>query len=69
MLVNSVKPLDEIRGGNMLALPQQFTVAPWLSAWGTAQIGVRADRAQAVLLELDQDGGAGGRDLDPARRA
>ena len=40
MLVNSVKPLDEIRGGNMLALPAQFTVAPWLSAWGTAQIGV-----------------------------
>ena len=40
MLVNSVKPLDEIRGGNMLALPEQFTVAPWLSAWSTAQIGV-----------------------------
>jgi glucose/mannose transport system permease protein len=41
MLVNSVKPLDEIRGGNMLALPEAFTVAPWLSAWGTAQIGVQ----------------------------
>ena len=40
MLVNSVKPLDEIRGGNMLALPEQFTIAPWLSAWSTAQIGV-----------------------------
>ncbi|MGH6913866.1 MAG: carbohydrate ABC transporter permease, partial [Geminicoccales bacterium] len=40
MLVNSVKPLDEIRGGNMLALPEQFTIAPWLSAWGTAQVGV-----------------------------
>ena len=40
MLVNSVKPLDEIRGGNMLALPEQFTVAPWQSAWSTAQIGV-----------------------------
>ena len=41
MLVNSVKPLEEIRGGNMLALPQQFTFAPWLSAWSTAQIGVQ----------------------------
>jgi glucose/mannose transport system permease protein len=41
MLVNSVKPLDEIRGGNMLALPEAFTVAPWLSAWGTAQVGVQ----------------------------
>lgn len=40
MLVNSVKPLDEIRGGNMLALPQAFTIAPWLSAWSTAQVGI-----------------------------
>jgi glucose/mannose transport system permease protein len=41
MLVNSAKPLDEIRGGNMLALPQEFTIAPWQSAWSTAQIGVQ----------------------------
>ena len=40
MIVNSLKPLDEIRQGNMLALPQQWTIAPWLSAWSTAQIGV-----------------------------
>ena len=40
MLVNSVKPLAEITGGNMLALPQEWTIAPWLSAWSTAQIGV-----------------------------
>ena len=42
MLVNSVKPLDEIRGGNMLALPQIFTLAPWQAAWSEAQIGVQA---------------------------
>ncbi|WP_119388606.1 carbohydrate ABC transporter permease [Taklimakanibacter lacteus] len=41
MLVNSVKPLDEIREGDMLALPRQFTIEPWLSAWSTAQIGVQ----------------------------
>ncbi len=40
MVVNSVKTLDEIRGGNMLSLPQIFTIEPWLKAWGTAQIGV-----------------------------
>jgi glucose/mannose transport system permease protein len=40
MLVNSLKPLDEIRQGNMLALPSQWTIEPWLSAWSTAQIGV-----------------------------
>ncbi len=41
MLVNSFKPLDEIRQGGMLALPQQWTIEPWLSAWSTAQIGVQ----------------------------
>ncbi|HMQ57564.1 MAG TPA: carbohydrate ABC transporter permease [Rhizobiaceae bacterium] len=42
MLVNSLKPLDEIRAGGMLSLPQTWTAAPWLSAWSTAQIGVEA---------------------------
>ncbi|MGE3831604.1 MAG: carbohydrate ABC transporter permease [Parvibaculaceae bacterium] len=41
MVVNSLKPLDEIRQGNMLALPNQWTIEPWLSAWSTAQIGVQ----------------------------
>ncbi len=40
MLVNSVKPLSEITGGNMMALPKDWTFAPWGSAWSTAQIGV-----------------------------
>ena len=31
MLVNSLKPLEEITGGNMVALPQQWTIEPWLS--------------------------------------
>ena len=40
MVVNSVKPLPEITGGNMMALPRNFTLEPWASAWSTAQIGV-----------------------------
>ena len=40
MLVYSFKELDEIRSGAMLALPDNFTLAPWESAWSTAQIGV-----------------------------
>ena len=40
MMVNSLKELDEIRDGNMLALPDLVTVAPWLKAWDQAQIGV-----------------------------
>jgi glucose/mannose transport system permease protein len=50
MVVNSVKPLEEIRGGNMLALPQQFTIAPWLSAWSTAQIGVQPTGLRPYFL-------------------
>jgi len=41
MIVNSLKPLDEIRTGNLMALPHDWTIAPWLSAWSTAQIGVQ----------------------------
>ncbi|WP_415402941.1 carbohydrate ABC transporter permease [Tateyamaria sp. SN3-11] len=40
MLVNSVKPLDEITGGGMMNLPQVFTLEPWAKAWSSAQIGV-----------------------------
>jgi len=42
MLANSFKPLAEIRQGDMLALPQVWTLDPWRSAWSTAQIGVQA---------------------------
>ncbi len=42
MVVNSVKPLSEIREGNMLALPSVLTFEPWFTAWSTAQIGVQA---------------------------
>ncbi len=40
MLVTSFKSLDEIRDGNVLALPLAPTLAPWLAAWGTACIGL-----------------------------
>ncbi|WP_099867151.1 carbohydrate ABC transporter permease [Pararhizobium haloflavum] len=40
MLVTSLKPLAEIRSGNMLALPQSPSLDAWAKAWGTACIGV-----------------------------
>ncbi|MCC1492913.1 carbohydrate ABC transporter permease [Cognatishimia sp. F0-27] len=42
MVVNSLKPLEEITAGGMMALPNEWTIAPWGSAWSTAQIGVDA---------------------------
>ena len=50
MLVNSVKPLDEIRQGNMMSLPQLFTLDPWRSAWSTAQIGVQPTGLKPYFL-------------------
>ncbi|WP_299907809.1 carbohydrate ABC transporter permease [uncultured Paracoccus sp.] len=50
MMVNSVKPLPEITGGNMMALPREPTIAPWLSAWSTAQIGVEATGLKPYFL-------------------
>jgi glucose/mannose transport system permease protein len=42
MIVNSFKPLAEIRQGNMMALPKDFSFAWWKKAWSQAQIGVQA---------------------------
>jgi glucose/mannose transport system permease protein len=43
MVVTSFKTLDEIRLGDMLALPVDFTVEPWRSAWGSACIGLTCE--------------------------
>ncbi len=40
MIVNSVKHLAEIRKGNMMAIPAEFSLQYWYKAWKTAQIGV-----------------------------
>ena len=40
MLVTSFKNADEIRAGNLLALPGAFDFSAWRSAWSTACTGV-----------------------------
>ena len=50
MVCNSVKPLDEIRGGNLMALPIAWTIEPWLTAWSTAQIGVQPTGLRPYFL-------------------
>jgi glucose/mannose transport system permease protein len=50
MVVNSLKPLAEIREGNMLALPRETTIVPWLSAWSSAQIGVEPTGLRPYFL-------------------
>ena len=40
MLSTSVKTLDDIRGGNLIALPEQVTFDAWAKAWSSACTGV-----------------------------
>jgi glucose/mannose transport system permease protein len=40
MVVTSLKSLDEIRAGTMLALPAEPTLDAWEKAWGSACIGL-----------------------------
>jgi glucose/mannose transport system permease protein len=40
MVMTSLKPLDEVTGGNMFALPKSPSFTSWTRAWGEASIGV-----------------------------
>jgi glucose/mannose transport system permease protein len=43
MLTTSFKSIDEIRLGNIFALPARVTVEPWVTAWTAACTGVSCD--------------------------
>jgi glucose/mannose transport system permease protein len=43
MVATSLKPMEEIRLGNIFALPLQVTFAPWVEAWSSACTGVACD--------------------------
>lgn len=40
MVTTSLKPMEEIRSGNILAWPGAATLAPWLKAWTSACTGL-----------------------------
>ncbi|WP_027801927.1 carbohydrate ABC transporter permease [Paraburkholderia dilworthii] len=46
MLVTSVKPMSEIRLGNLLALPAHFTLHAWSAAWQSACTGLDCNGIQ-----------------------
>ena len=43
MVMTSLKPLDEVTGGNMFYAPKDLTFEPWSKAWGTACVGLTCD--------------------------
>lgn len=43
MIVTSLKPMEEIRLGNILAWPTTLTLEPWIAAWSSACTGLECD--------------------------
>jgi glucose/mannose transport system permease protein len=50
MLTTSLKDMNEVRGGNLLALPHSPTFAPWLKAWGSACTGIDCGGLQPFFM-------------------
>lgn len=48
MIITSFKPMDEIRMGNVFALPAAATLEPWRAAWGAVSHGFWNSVAIAV---------------------
>ena len=47
MLVTSLKSMEEIRAGGILALPLEPTLAPWRQAWSTVCTGAACEGVRA----------------------
>ena len=43
MLFNSIKDLNELKSGNLLAFPHTVTFEPWVKAWNSACTGVTCE--------------------------
>jgi glucose/mannose transport system permease protein len=50
MLTTSVKSMDEIRMGNIFALPQQFSLDAWTIAWTSACTGIDCEGIRGGFL-------------------
>jgi glucose/mannose transport system permease protein len=50
MFSTSFKSIDELRTGNLLTLPSEWTLAPWIKAWSEACTGVRCEGMQPFFL-------------------
>ncbi|MDQ8020551.1 MAG: carbohydrate ABC transporter permease [Moraxellaceae bacterium] len=43
MLFNSIKDLDELKAGNIMAFPSKITFEPWVKAWSGACTGITCE--------------------------
>jgi len=69
MVMTSLKPLDEVTGGNMFALPPRAELRRLGEGVGHDMCRAHLRGHQGLFLELDQDGDSRRPDLDAAGRA
>ena len=50
MVATSIKPMEEIRLGNLFALPVKITLAPWAQAWMSACTGLECGGIRAGFM-------------------
>jgi glucose/mannose transport system permease protein len=50
MLVTSVKPMEEIRLGNLFSLPVKITLEPWAQAWFSVCTGLQCEGIRGGFL-------------------
>jgi len=50
MIATSLKSLEEIRSGSLLAMPRDVTFEPWAKAWTSACVGVQCDGLRPYIL-------------------
>ena len=50
MLTTSLKSLEEIRTGSLLALPRQITFQPWIEAWSSACAGTQCEGLRPFFM-------------------
>jgi len=50
MIITSLKDIDEIKNGNLLALPKTITFQPWIEAWSEARIGSSASGIKPYFI-------------------
>ncbi|MEC5397849.1 carbohydrate ABC transporter permease [Uliginosibacterium sp. H1] len=43
MLFNSIKDLDELKAGSIMAFPSKITFEPWVKAWSSACTGITCE--------------------------
>ena len=50
MIATSIKPMEEIRLGNLFALPVKITLEPWAQAWMSACTGLECGGIRAGFM-------------------